>query len=91
MHLAHLEIEWSVNRIENYPYTFFVNEKGNPKVHTITPQDFEDYFVYRKNNSVKKGISYSPSKNTHYYDRCSLRRLREVITLKNFQSKNHLR
>ena len=57
-------IEWSVNRVGNYPYTFFVDEKGNPKVDTITPQDFEDYFVYRKNNSVKKGIPYSPSNNT---------------------------
>ena len=57
-------IEWSVNRVGNYPYKFFVDEKGNPKVDTITPQDFEDYFVYRKNNSVKKGIPYSPSNNT---------------------------
>ena len=35
-------IEWSINRVGNYPYTFFVDERGNPKVDTITPQDFED-------------------------------------------------
>ena len=57
-------IEWSINRIGNYPYKFFVDERGNPKVDTITPQDFEDYFIYRKNNSVKKGVPYSPSNNT---------------------------
>ena len=57
-------IEWSINRIGNYPYTFFVDEKGNPKVDTITPQDFEEYFIYRKNNSVKKGVPYAPSNNT---------------------------
>ena len=54
----------SINRVGNYPYTFFVDEKGNPKVDTITPQDFEEYFIYRKNNSVKKGVPYSPSNNT---------------------------
>ena len=57
-------IEWSINRIGNYPYSFFVDEKGNPKVDTITPQDFEEYFIYRKNNSVKKGVPYAPSNNT---------------------------
>ena len=41
-------IEWSVNRVGNYPYTFFVDERGNPKVDTITPQDFEDYFSLQK-------------------------------------------
>ena len=57
-------IEWSINRVGNYPYTFFVDERGNPKVDTITTQDFEDYFIYRKNNSVKKGVPYLPSNNT---------------------------
>ena len=57
-------IVYSINRIGNYPYKFFVDEKGNPKVDTITQQDFEDYFIYRENNSMKRGIPYSPSNNT---------------------------
>jgi len=28
-------IECSINRIGNYPYKFFVDERGNPKVDTI--------------------------------------------------------
>ena len=35
-------IECSINRIGNYPYKFFVDERGNPKVNTITSQDFSD-------------------------------------------------
>ena len=57
-------IEWSVNRVGNYPYHFFVEVKDNPKVDTITPQDFEEYYIYRRENSVKNGKPYSPSNDT---------------------------
>jgi integrase len=57
-------IEWSVNRVGKYPFDFFVDEKGNPKVDTLTQQDFEEYWVYRRNNSIKNGTPFSPSNNT---------------------------
>ena len=57
-------IEWSINRVGNYPYKFFVEEKGNPKVDTITPQQFEEYYIYRKENSSKNGEPHTPSNDT---------------------------
>ena len=57
-------IEWSVNRVGNYPYHFFVNVKGNPKVDTILPRDFEEYWIYRRENSTKNGKPFKPSNDT---------------------------
>lgn len=57
-------IEWSISRVGNYPYKFFVEEKGNPKVDTITPQQFEEYYIYRKENSSKNGEPHTPSNDT---------------------------
>jgi integrase len=57
-------IEWSIKRVGNYPYKFFVEEKGNPKVDTIGQPDFEEYWIYRRNNSERNGVPYSPSNNT---------------------------
>ncbi|MDA8942305.1 site-specific integrase [Alphaproteobacteria bacterium] len=57
-------VEWSINRVGNYPFRFFVEENGNPKVDEITPQQFEEYYVYRKQNSVRNGKHYSPSNDT---------------------------
>jgi integrase len=57
-------IEWSVKRVGAYPYTFFVEEKSNPKIDTLTPAVFEEYWIYRKNNSFKNGKPFVPSNNT---------------------------
>ena len=57
-------IEWSINRVGNYPLTFFVEEKKNPKIDTLTQTDFEEYWIYRRNHSTKNGKSFVPSNNT---------------------------
>ena len=57
-------IEWSVNRVGNYPLTFFVEEKKNPKIDTLTQKDFEEYWVYRRNHSTRNGEPFVPSNNT---------------------------
>jgi integrase len=57
-------IQWSINRIGNYPLTFFVEEKKNPKIDSLTQTDFEEYWIYRRNHSTKNGEPFVPSNNT---------------------------
>jgi len=57
-------IEWSINRVGNYPLSFFVEEKNDPKVDTLTQTDFEEYWIYRRKNSTKNGKPFVPSNNT---------------------------
>ena len=57
-------VKWSINRIGNYPSTFFVKEKKNPKIDSLTQTDFEEYWIYRRNHSTKNGKSFVPSNNT---------------------------
>ena len=67
-------IEWSVNRVGNYPYHFFVNVKGNPKVDTILPKDFEEYWIYRRENSTKNGKPSGDCRETERERHSSLHR-----------------
>ncbi|MDP6255221.1 MAG: site-specific integrase, partial [Alphaproteobacteria bacterium] len=44
--------------------TFFVEEKKNPKIDSLTQTDFEEYWIYRRNHSTKNGEPFVPSNNT---------------------------
>ena len=57
-------VEWSIKRVGNYPLTFFVEEKKNPKVDSLTQMDFQEYWIYRRNHSIKNGEPFVPSNNT---------------------------
>jgi integrase len=55
-----------VNGVGNYPLSFF----GSQKLDSITKSDFMEYWIWRRENSVrtnpatKKSISHTPSDNT---------------------------
>ena len=57
-------IEWSVNRIGAYPLDFFTQVKKNPKVEMLSQRDFDEYYSYRRENSLRNGKPFVPSNNT---------------------------
>ena len=58
-------IKIAVNRLGNYPLTYFRNEKKNPKIDEVRDSDIAVYWNWRQSNSFdQKGEPFIPSNAT---------------------------